>query len=295
LNPRALVVPFTKMQGAGNDFVVLDNRFLRFTEAELAALARRYCPRRFGVGADGILALNEPATQGAHFRMRYFNADGSLGTMCGNGARCLARFAREGGIAGEPLADGGARLVFDTDGGRYAADVAADGRVRLHVPPPRDFGRVALREAEVDGETWRIWTGTEHTVRFVEDVTKAPVATEGPAVRRDPTLAPAGANVNFVEVVAAGEAAGGRARLRARTFEKGVEAETLACGTGALAAALAARLAGRIAADAVAVEMPGGTLDVGFCLPEGAATAEAVTDLTLEGPAEFVYLGTLEA
>jgi diaminopimelate epimerase len=221
--------------------------------------------------------------------------------MCGNGARCLARYAREAGIAGDPLpepapakAGGGTRLVFDTDGGRYTADVAANGRtVRLHVPPPRGFGPVALREAEVAGETWQIWTGTEHTVRFVEDAEKAPVATEGPAVRRDPALGPAGANVNFVEVVEDGEA-GGPARLRARTFEKGVEAETLACGTGALASALAARLSGRVAADAVAVEMPGGTLRVGFRLPEGKSSAEAVTDLTLEGPAEVVYQGTLE-
>jgi diaminopimelate epimerase len=147
----------------------------------------------------------------------------------------------------------------------------------------------------VGGETLRIWTGTEHAVRFVEDAERAPVATEGPAVRRDPALAPAGANVNFVEVVADGEADGGRARLRARTFEKGVEAETLACGTGALAAALAARLSGRITADAVAVEMPGGTLHVGFRLPEGASAAGAVEALTLEGPAEVVYQGTLEA
>jgi diaminopimelate epimerase len=275
------------MHGAGNDFVVLDNRFLHFTDEELAGLARRYCPRRTGVGADGLLALSPPAEEGADFRMRYFNADGSMGTMCGNGARCLARYAHEAGVGGTPLPEGRTRLVFDTDGGRYTADVAADGRtVRLHVPPPRDFGAVALQEARVEGETWRIWTGTEHTVRFVDDVEAAPVNTEGPAIRRDPALVPTGANVNFVEVKDG-------ATIRARTFEKGVEAETLACGTGALASALAARLSGRLTADAVAVEMPGGTLRVGFRLCGD--TAEAVRDLTLEGPAEVVFLGTLEA
>src|SRR5690606_14573271 len=111
----------------------------------------------------------------------------------------------------------GTGLVFDSDCGRSPADVTADGRtVRLHVPPPRAFERVALQEAQAAGETWRIWTGTEHAVRFVDDVEAAPVATEGPAIRRDPALAPAGANVNFVEVRGAGA-------IRARTFEKGVE------------------------------------------------------------------------
>jgi diaminopimelate epimerase len=279
------------MQGAGNDFVVLDNRFLHFTDAELAGLARRYCPRRFGVGADGLLALSPPAEDGADFRMRYFNADGSLGTMCGNGARCLARYAREAGVHGEPLGEGRTRLVFDTDGGRYTADVAADGRtVRLHVPPPRGFGRVTLREADVEGETYGIWTGTEHTVRFVDRVEEAPVGIEGPAIRYDPALAPAGANVNFVAV----EENGPEARIAVRTYEKGVEAETLACGTGALAAALVARLTGRVYAQAIAVRMPGGVLGVQFQLPEGATEAGAVTDLTLQGPAEVVYQGTLE-
>ncbi|MGB3541584.1 MAG: hypothetical protein WBA11_01545, partial [Rubrivirga sp.] len=128
LERQALVVPFTKMSGAGNDFVVLDNRFLRFSVDELDALATRFCPRRTGVGADGLLALDEPQGRrshpdgdpGAHFRMRYRNADGSLGTMCGNGARCLARFAARAG-----LGDGGdtVSLAFQTDGGDYRARV----------------------------------------------------------------------------------------------------------------------------------------------------------------------------
>ncbi|MEM6784481.1 MAG: diaminopimelate epimerase, partial [Bacteroidota bacterium] len=115
-----LVVPFTKMSGAGNDFVVLDNRFLFFSDDELVALAQRYCPRRAGVGADGLLALNAPETDGADFRMRYVNADGSWARMCGNGARCLARFARHAGI-GE--GEGTATLTFDSDAGRYTAAV----------------------------------------------------------------------------------------------------------------------------------------------------------------------------
>ena len=272
----ALVVPFTKMEGAGNDFVVLDNRFLRFTDDELAALARQACPRRTGVGADGLLALDEDP--GADFRMRYRNADGSLATMCGNGARCLARFAARAGLGAET--DGTVSLAFETDGGRYRAQVqgrGASGPVQLAVPAARDYG------PGPEG-TVRIWTGTEHAVVFTDDVAAFDVEGEGRKLRHDPAFAPAGTNVNAVEVV-------GPARVRVRTYEKGVEAETLACGTGAVASALAAALGGRLgpadgARQSVAVEMPGGTLEVGF---DGGGE-----NLTLAGPAETVYEGTLE-
>jgi len=284
MNPRALVVPFTKMNGAGNDFIVIDNRFFHLTDEELSGLAKRYCPRRTGIGADGVLAMNVPTEEGAHFRMRYFNADGSLGTMCGNGARCLARFAEMAGIEANPL-------VFDTDGGRHTVDLLDGdlGSVRLHVPSPKDFGEIELQDADVDGPTFGIWAGTEHTVRFVEDVAEAPVSSEGSAIRSDAALAPAGANVNFVEVADADAA-----NIRVRTFEKGVEGETLACGTGAVASAVASRLAGHVNADDIAVEMPGGTLRVEFLLANGGTTAEEIHNLTLEGPVEVVYVGTLE-
>ena len=275
----ALVVPFTKMNGAGNDFVVLDNRFLRFSDAELEALARRACPRRTGVGADGLLALDD--ADGADFRMRYRNADGSLGTMCGNGARCLARYAARAGLGEE--AGGAVALAFETDGGPYRATVAgrgASGPVTLDVPPPRDFGPAGL-----DG-VLKIWTGTEHAVTFADDVDAADLAALGPRIRHDAAFGPAGTNANVVQVV-------GPDRVRVRTYEKGVEAETLACGTGAIASAVAAALDGRIphagARQRVAVEMPGGTLGVGFRLDGG-----SVLDLTLDGPAETVYEGTLE-
>ena len=300
LDRPALIVPFTKMQGAGNDFVVLDNRFLRFSDDELAALARRVCPRRTGVGADGLLALDDSPTSGpggpggADFQMRYRNADGSLATMCGNGARCLARFAARAGLgrsvgapdegteAGEVVT-----LAFETDGGRYRAEVAgraASGPVRLNVPPARDYG------PGPEGSV-RIWTGTEHAVVFTDDVDTFDVQGEGSRLRHDPAFQPQGTNVNAVQVV-------GPSRVRVRTFEKGVEAETLACGTGAVASALAAAMGGRLhlgteagtaGRQSIAVEMPGGTLEVGFERGDGEPS-----DLTLSGPAETVYEGTLE-
>jgi diaminopimelate epimerase len=270
-----LVLPFTKMHGAGNDFLVLDNRFFHLSGGELAALARRYCRRRFGVGADGLLALDPPEAGGHHYRMRYHNADGTLAGMCGNGARCLARFARMAGLTAEPL-------VFGSDAGTYTAWVPEDpgGPVRLEVPPPEGF-REAVPLAE-GGTVPYIWTGTHHAVVFVEDVDDADPGREGPALRHDPAFRPEGTNVNFVEVE-------GPDRVRIRTFEKGVEAETLACGTGALAAAVVAHLTGRVSDRPVTVEARGGTLAVGF-KPEGSG----VRDLTLEGPAEAVFSGTLE-
>ena len=288
---RPLIVPFTKMDGAGNDFIVLDNRWLRFSEAELAELARRFCPRRTGVGADGLLALDAPAGPEADFRMRYRNADGSLGTMCGNGARGLARFAYRAGIAGT-VGDGGSELAFESDAGLYSAWVPdeADDPVILFIPAAREFGPVALANVDERRPLWSIWTGTEHAVLFVDDAGTEDVAGLGARIRHDAALAPAGANVDFVQVLDRGSD-GEPARVRARTFEKGVEEETLACGTGAVASALAARLAGRLSADRVEVEMPGGTLVVGFQL-DGPA-AEDARGLTLEGPARFVFEGTL--
>lgn len=299
---RPLVVPFTKMSGAGNDFVVLDNRFLRFSDAELAALAARVCPRRVGVGADGLLALDDPdAESTVDFRMRYRNADGSLATMCGNGARCLARFAARAGL-GRETPDGAVAVAFDTDGGRYTARVAggvsggrgASGSVRLDVPPPRGFTPLDGFEGvfTLDGQPdplVRIWTGTEHVVAFVPDVAAVDLAAVGSRVRHDAAFAPAGTNVNVVSVAARGATmpAAEDARIAVRTFEKGVEAETLACGTGALAAALAAFRTGRVDVPAVQVAMPGGTLRVTF-------GADAASGLTLDGPAETVYEGTLE-
>ena len=272
----ALVVPFTKMHGAGNDFVVLDNRFLHLTHDELAGLARRFSPRRFGVGSDGVLALSAPEAEGHDYRMDFVNPDGSRAGMCGNGARCLARFARHAGIAAEPL-------TFGTDDGVYTASVPDDPEapVRLFVPKPKHFD--AERRLEGGGTVPYIWTGTHHVVLTVRDVEKVQVEKTGQRIRRDAAF-PEGTNVNFVEVVE-----GQPARVKVRTFEKGVEAETLACGTGALAAAVVPRLLGQVGGDEVEVEARGGTLRVGFRLD-----GDVVRDLWLEGPAVTVYQGTLE-
>lgn len=281
---RQLVVDFTKMNGAGNDFIVVDNRFFHFTDEELGDLARRFCPRRTGIGADGVLAFASPQDDAHHFRMRYVNADGSVATLCGNGARCLARFARMAGVEARPL-------LFETEAGVLRAEAPSDpeAAVRLFLPPPRDYEAARVLQAPPDDETVAyVWTGTEHVVRFEVDVETAAVERLGRAIRQDAALQPAGANVDFVEVVDRGDVSRS-AVLLVRTYEKGVEAETRACGTGAMAAAVVARHQDRIDTDRADVRMPGGTLQVGLQRDEG-----QVVGLTLAGPVRVPFRGTIE-
>lgn len=281
---RKFVLEFTKMSGAGNDFIVIDNRFYRFSADELSTMASRFCPRRTGVGADGLLALQVADSEEVDYRMAYYNADGSLGTMCGNGARCLARFAFEAFA-------GGMNLTFSSDAGIYRADIMDEGIVRLYVPSPTTFRRsmeLSGGHAIAADACHYLWTGTEHLVVFVDDVASADVATIGPALRRDGALGDAGANVNFVELLGSADEEG-TARLRVRTFEKGVEAETLACGTGSIASSIVAARVHDEGASRYHVEMPGGTLTVGW---EG--SADEPEGLYLEGPADSIYRGNLE-
>lgn len=274
-----IIVEFTKMNGAGNDFIVIDNRFYRFSDEELSGFARRLCPRRKGIGADGLLAFNAPDDAGHDFRMRYVNADGTIGTMCGNGARCLVLFARRAGLDAS-------EMRVETDAGVFRAEGSEDGPVRIYQHALADYTphRVLRSMSEMDvADAHYIWTGTEHLVCFVDHVADIPVGAWGPAIRQDEALAPAGANIDFVEVIDDN-------RLLVRTYEKGVEAETLACGTGAVASAVVARMLERTDSDRIDVDMPGGRLTVGFRLEE-----RGVQDLYLEGPAEAVYRGTFEA
>ncbi len=280
-----LVLEFTKMTGAGNDFIVLDNRFYHFTANELSDLAKRFCPRKSSVGADGLLALEESRESECDFRMVYFNADGSRGSMCGNGARCLGRFAKMAGMSGETL-------KFESDAGRYRVDVPDDPAldVRLHVPGYESFRADCTPSKPGDlvpSLVYYIWTGTDHIVVFVEDVGTFPVAALGCELRADEAISESGANVNFVEIL--DQSPSGRSRIRVRTYERGVEGETLACGTGAVASAIVSFLCQKTAGSPIEVLMEGGTLKVDF-----SRTATGPTGITLEGPADIVYRATLE-
>ncbi|WP_263786423.1 diaminopimelate epimerase [Salinibacter grassmerensis] len=272
------MVSFTKMHGTGNDFIVFDNRSPQLSPDELSACAAAWCPRRYGVGADGLLALDAPETSTADYRMHYVNADGSRATMCGNGARCLFRFARRVGFQNDPLA-------FDTDAGLYRATAASGEEpagVRLFVPDVTDFRAGVVLERSVPQAVETLCfahAGTEHLVAVVDDLEAVPVSRWGRRLRRDPSLAPAGANVNFVEL-------GHEEDLGLRTYEKGVEAETPSCGTGVLAAAeTAGRLLKTDPDVTLQVNTPGGKLSVG-------RTEEGT--LYLQGPAVSVFDGHIE-
>ena len=274
---------FVKMNGAGNDFVVLDNRGQRW-QPDAPAIAQ-LCDRHRGVGADGVL-LVEPADTGseADMRMRYFNADGGEAEMCGNGARCFARFARrlaagDGGTNPPP-----AQIRFQTQAGVIHAHF--DGEmVRLDLSEPRD-GRdldgLVLATGTHFSRAYFLNTGVPHVVIPVADVETVDVHPWGRMIRYHERFAPKGTNANFIQPVSKGE-------ILLRTYERGVEGETLACGTGATAAALIhAELHAWQGAGSVAVRVRSGdTLHIGF-VRTGPFQFEQVT---LGGPADFVFNG----
>ncbi|MCD5397797.1 diaminopimelate epimerase [candidate division NPL-UPA2 bacterium] len=268
-------IKFTKMCAAGNDFIIIDNREKGLSRGE-ADLARELCQRRFAIGADGLLLL-ENSSQGNDFRMRIFNPDGSEAEMCGNGARCLARFARKQGIAEE-------RLTFETLAGQMEAEVHGE-EVRLKLADPTDI-KLHLH-LHLDGGTHEVHylnTGVPHIVLLRETLEDAPVDEWGRELRYHKEFAPRGANVNFIKVQ-------DRHSLYLRTYERGVEKETLACGTGATAAAIAAFSLGQVVKPPIEVHTRGGEiLKIYFD-----ASSPMITNVYLEGKAHFIYEGELDS
>jgi diaminopimelate epimerase len=263
------MLTFTKMNGAGNDFVMLDNRDgkLALDRAQIAHL----CDRHRGIGADGLLAI-EPAQNGADFRMRYYNADGGEAEMCGNGARCFARFAQK--VAGK-LGD----ISFETQAGVITAKFFGE-IVQIQMSEPHSARLNDLLEAAGEKLTVHsVNTGVPHAVVFVDDLDHTDVRKLGAALRYHAHFAPKGTNANFVQKV-------GAQAISIRTYERGVEDETLACGTGMVACALIFHeLTG--AASPVQVQVRGGdTLEIGF--EKSGATYRNVT---LTGPADFTFEG----
>jgi diaminopimelate epimerase len=262
---------FVKMSGAGNDFVVADNRDGRF-RAEPSVVAR-ICDRRFGVGADGLLLI-EPA-QNADFFMRYYNADGSEAEMCGNGARCIARFFSE------RCGRGKRELKFETRAGLIAASVNG-GQVRVTLSEPHDLRlRQTIQLKNGAREYHFINTGVPHAVFFTDDADREMVGPVGAEVRHHPDFAPRGTNVNWVQLL------GGNS-IRVRTYERGVEAETLACGTGVVASAIMAHVVGAIPPPVKVRVESQRILEVGFT-----RDGEAFRKVTLTGPAEYCFEGRL--
>jgi len=266
-------IPYWKYEGAGNDFVALDAR--DGTLALDTPFIREACDRRLGIGADGVLVIEPSADSGIHFRMVYFNADGSRGEMCGNGARCIAAFAVLRGAAPESMR-------FLTDAGLYSAQVREDG-VSVSFPDIRET--VVEKRAITEGRAWEgdyLPVGVPHFVTWVEDLDCVDVDRIGRSLRRHEAFAPRGTNVNFAQVLGPGS-------LRLRTYERGVEAETLACGTGSVATALTYALRqGVLGPHRISLLTASGqTLAVSFVLDGSGAT-----DVRLQGPARLVHEGT---
>ena len=267
-----MVVEFTKMNGAGNDFVLIDNRTqsLRLTRPQIAAL----CDRHRGIGADGLILLKPPAAGKADWAWDFYNSDGSTGEMCGNGARCFARFvqARTGRKTD---------FTFETDAGIIKARFEGE-RVRVSLTVPVDLSlneRLPLKNGKQTIHALN--TGVPHAVLFVADADQAMVNELGPEIRRHPRFAPKGTNVNFVQVL-------GKGHIRVRTFERGVEGETLACGTGVTASALISARVHQFKSP-VAVQVQGGNeLEVSF-----QETGDGFSNVELCGPAQFVFEGRI--
>jgi diaminopimelate epimerase len=263
---------FSKMSGAGNDFVVVDNRAARVADA--SDLTRRICTRRLSVGADGLILIEASAR--ATFRMRYYNADGGLADFCANGTRCAARFAFMNVIAPR-------RMTIETDAGVVGAEVGDRGEVTLSLPSPQAFRRE--RPLEIGGKIIRgssVMVGVPHYVVFLrDDLWSQDIDPVGSAIRNHRDLQPHGANANFVVVR-------DWHSIEVRTYERGVEGETLACGSGVVASVTAAALFGRVKSPVSVLTRSGITLEVSFDL-----AGESIEIVRLKGDARLVYRATL--
>jgi len=268
-------IPFHKIQGNGNDFLLIDNRRNILAGRDLRKLARTVCHRNRSVGADGLIVIVPPSSRkAADFRWRFFNADGSEAAMCGNGSRCAARFAVMKKIAAK-------KMAFETLAGIIHAEVKKDTvrvqltgatGLRMNIPVPLITG---TRPGHF------IDTGVPHLVYVSRNLEEEDVQGVGRATRYHEIFKPAGTNVNFVQF-------DGPHRLRIRTYERGVEGETLACGTGSVAAALISSAIGAVRSPVTVLTRGGDRLVVSF-KRDGAD----FTDLQLEGEAVVVCEGTL--
>ena len=255
---------FYKYQGTGNDFVMIDNRDEKFPKNNTKLIAQ-LCDRRFGIGADGLILLeNDNSTD---FRMVYYNSDGNQSSMCGNGGRCIVAFASQLGIIGE-------EAEFMAIDGQHHATINDEGIVSLHM---KDVNSITVYEDYVFLDT-----GSPHHVELVDNLDKFDVKGVGANIRYSGLYGDKGSNVNFVSQ-------SGADKFSVRTYERGVEDETLSCGTGVTAVALAMKILGHTDADTVKLQTPGGELTVSFV-----QHGKQFSDIYLTGPATFVFNGDIQ-
>ena len=253
---------FYKYHGTGNDFILIDNRETKFSlsNEQVAYL----CNRRFGIGADGLMLLEK--ADGYDFKMVYYNSDGNESTMCGNGGRCITAFAKELGI----INDAAKFVAID---GAHIATMHANGQIRLEM---HNVTEVTHHDGHVI-----LNTGSPHYVLWVNDIVDTDVYGQGHTIRNSEPFKDAGINVNFVQRISAN-------KLLVRTYERGVEDETLSCGTGVTAAAIAAT-GNETGPFTTEIETPGGMLQVSFVKD----TPSTAVNVLLSGPAAFVFKGEI--
>jgi len=266
-------IPFYKMSGAGNDFIIIDNRDQVIADTDLARFISKICRRKMSVGADGLILIE--ASDISDFRWRYFNSDGSKAEMCGNGARCAARFAYVNGIAGTTLS-------FETEAGIVRAQIDHD-RVKVKMPDPFDLKlaySIELSQGPIEIST--VNTGVPHVVAIMEQVDELDIMALGREIRFHQHFAPAGTNANFVQRLKNDE-------IEIRTYERGVEDETLACGTGAIASAIISASCFKMNSPIKVKTRSGEHLTIYFHKKDG-----QFDQIFMEGNARIIYTGYLQ-
>lgn len=253
---------FFKYQGTGNDFIMIDNRELFFPKNN-ETLINKLCDRKFGIGADGLILLEPSNTY--DFKMIYFNADGKEGSMCGNGGRCIVAFAKQLNIINT-------KTTFDAVDGLHYATIENE-QVNLKM--------IDVSNIEVTNDFSFLNTGSPHHIRFCDDVASINVKDLGAKIRYGAPYFENGTNVNFVEQTSENS-------FKVRTYERGVENETLACGTGVTAVAIAANKTKKTTNQNIQIEVLGGTLEVSFKKEDN-----TYTNVFLKGPAQFVFKGNI--
>ena len=265
-------IEFYKMSGSGNDFIIIDNMDLSLNVGDLSSFASNVCQRKISVGADGLLLI-EPSKL-ADFKWQFFNSDGSMAEMCGNASRCVARYAYLKGIAPK-------KMSFETLAGIISAEVNDDVvKVRLTDPSPLKPGiKININGNEIILDF--IDTGVPHTVCFIDNVEKCSAVDDGRKIRRHEYFQPRGTNANFVSVI-------DRHKIRVRTYERGVEDETLACGTGDVASVLAAAQRDLVDSPVDVTVQSGETMRIYFSRKN-----DRFAEIYLEGMVKIVYQGFL--
>ncbi len=264
------IIKFTKMCATGNDFIVIDNRD-KIIE-DVRSFSKHVCSRRFGIGADGVLFLEN--SKKADFKMRIINADSSEAEMCGNGARCIARFAQQLKLVSK-------RTRFETIAGIIEAEDTGSN-IRLKMSNPCDMK--LNMQLEVNGQkqiVHYIDTGVPHTILYFDNIENVDVMAIGSLIRHHKHFSPRGTNVDFVSI-------DNNDSLNMRTYERGVEGETYACGTGAVASAAISYALGKVKRMPISIKVKGGSLRANLHYNKG-----VFSDVFLEGDAQIIYKGEL--